>query len=550
MNFFRHFRQLRSPTPSGEAISAGTGYFAHPALAAKTRVMEACLSGLFEVVWIKDLQGKYAWVNDTFVERTDLPRDAVIGHTSEEIAMSWPHTSMGSNQKRLEFLIAEDRRVLDGQGEIDSTDEISAPGGHKLWLRSIKLPLKDDKGNIVGLLGYSHDVTLETQNERKRQSLNASLQSKLHEQESMAAGAAQLMRLGWAKWQHEEERYSYVDEVYAAIHGYSQEEFMHHFSVLSDDAALIHPEDRVATLAFARTESTEPTTHDYRIIDRSGEIVFVRENVLPSISTDGVVGESVITLQDVTQWKKTEQRLRKQASQAKEARALSEAIFRNLTHELKTPLNGILGGLNNVEIDHLTETNLRLRMLMSENAKKLSESVEDLLQLTRSQSQKTEDRRVSERVCIADMVYQVIAHAVGDAEKAGLTLRVELEIDHAVKHSSGAELRTALRKYLENAINFSGGGEVVVAVSRIEATGEPAQLKFCVTDQGTGIGAEDQKRVFEAYFKADSALKGGQGGAGMGLAIVKLLMHSMGGEVGVESTPGEGSQFWFTVPQY
>ena len=79
--------------------------------------------------------------------------------------------------------------------------------------------------------------------------------------------------------------------------------------------------------------------------------------------------------------------------------------------------------------------------------------------------------------------------------------------------------------------------------------GEPAQLKFCVTDQGIGIGAEDQKRVFDAYFKADSALKGGQGGAGMGLAVVKLLVQSMGGDVGVESAPGEGSQFWFTVPQ-
>jgi signal transduction histidine kinase len=148
------------------------------------------------------------------------------------------------------------------------------------------------------------------------------------------------------------------------------------------------------------------------------------------------------------------------------------------------------------------------------------------------------------------MVYQVIAHAVGDAEKAGITLRVQLEIDHDAKHSSRAELRTALRKYLENAINFSDGGEVVVRVSSVESRGKPTQLQFCVTDQGIGIGAEDQKRVFDVYFRADSALKDGRGGVGMGLAVVKLLVQSMGGEVGVESAPGEGSQFWFTVPLY
>ena len=550
MNFFRHFRQLRSQTPSGEAIRADAGYFAHPALTAEIRAMEAFLSGLFEVVWIKDSQGKFAFVNDALVERTDIPHDAIIGHTSSEIARDWPRTIMGYNQKQLASLEAEDRAVLTDQDEIESIVELSTPGGKRMCLHTRKLPLKDIKGRAIGLLGYSRDVTLERLAERERQSLNASLQSKLQEQESMAAGAAQLVRLGWAKWQHEEERYSYVDEVYAAIHGYSQEEFMHHFSVLSHDAALIHPEDRVATLAFARTESTERMTHDYRIITRSGEIVFVRENVLPSISTDGVDGESVVLLQDVTQWKKAEQRLRKQASQAKEAQALSEAIFRNLTHELKTPLNGILGGLNNVEIDHLTETNLRLRMLMSKNAKKLSELVEDLLQLTLPQSQETEDTRVSVRVSVADMVYQVIAHAVGDAEKAGITLRVQLEIDHDAKHSSRAELRTALRKYLENAINFSDGGEVVVRVSSVESRGKPTQLQFCVTDQGIGIGAEDQKRVFDVYFRADSALKDGRGGVGMGLAVVKLLVQSMGGEVGVESAPGEGSQFWFTVPLY
>ena len=95
MNPLRYFQKLRWLSPSGEAFGADVRNFAHPALAADIRAMETFLSGLFEVVWIKDLQGKFAFVNDALVERTDIPRDAIIGHTSSEIARDWPRSVMG-----------------------------------------------------------------------------------------------------------------------------------------------------------------------------------------------------------------------------------------------------------------------------------------------------------------------------------------------------------------------------------------------------------------------------------------------------------------------
>ena len=549
MNPIRYLRQLRSGRPSNPAARAAPGSAEQSAFIHDIEALEDILNCLFDVVWAKDDQGRFIYINDTLVGKVGIPRESVIGFTANELAINWPDTILGANTQSIPMFDAEDQKVLSGRGEHDSVDELDRPDQSPIWLHRRKVPYVNRDGRIVGLIGFSRNVTLEKQAAMERESKSESLQAKLRETELMAKGAAQLVQLGWCRWRHDEDRYSYVDEVYAQIYGYTPEEFISRFTELEADLGLLHPDDVEPVVTYYETNDyTKPSSHEYRVINRFGDLKYLREMTSPIEVRDGRCIESLSTVQDVTELKVTEQRLMAQSSQARKSRALSEVIFRNLTHELRTPLSGILGCLANAEVSALSDANLKLHMRMQGEARQMSDLAEDLLHLTRSQSGEDENP-VSERASIPEMVYEVIAHAVGDAEKAGLTLRVELEIDDDVRHNSGAEIRTALRKYLENAFNFSGGGEVVVAVSRIEAMGEPAQLKFCVTDQGIGIGAEDQKRVFDAYFKADGALKGGRGGAGMGLTVVKLLVQSMGGDVGVESAPGEGSQFWFTVPQ-
>jgi len=109
-------------------------------------------------------------------------------------------------------------------------------------------------------------------------------------------------------------------------------------------------------------------------------------------------------------------------------------------------------------------------------------------------------------------------------------------------------VRQVLLNLLGNAVKFTSVGRVVVRVEVEQAVGEPTVLYVSVTDTGIGIPVPEQCRLFESLAPGDDAVEQARGGAGLGLAICRRLVEVMGGEIGVESEPGRGSYFWFTIP--
>jgi signal transduction histidine kinase len=163
----------------------------------------------------------------------------------------------------------------------------------------------------------------------------------------------------------------------------------------------------------------------------------------------------------------------------------------------------------------------------------------------------------SERLVFESVPFQLFAiteNLVGTlgpkATDKGLRLRVDFPSGLATQHFQGDPLRLGqiLRNLVGNAIKFTDHGEVVLRARLVGETADTLQVRFEVSDTGVGIDAEAQTRLFRLFEQADNSMTRRFGGAGLGLVICKHLVQHMGGDMGVESTPGQGSTFWFVVP--
>jgi len=146
-------------------------------------------------------------------------------------------------------------------------------------------------------------------------------------------------------------------------------------------------------------------------------------------------------------------------------------------------------------------------------------------------------------------VIEEVAELLGArAQSKGLELAVLIEPDvPELVHGDQVRLRQVLTNLVSNAIKFTERGEVLVRVACIEKTGESTVLRFEVKDTGIGIAPSEIDRLFESFAQADASTTRPYGGTGLGLTISRQLVELMQGEIGAQSTPGEGSTFWFFV---
>ena len=233
---------------------------------------------------------------------------------------------------------------------------------------------------------------------------------------------------------------------------------------------------------------------------------------------------------------------------AEAANRAKSAFLANMSHELRTPMNGVMGMIDMAKrrmtdakgLDHLDKA--------KSSAERLLGMLNDILDISRIES----ERLVFESVPF--QLFAITENLVGTlgpkATDKGLRLRVDFPSGLATQHFQGDPLRLGqiLRNLVGNAIKFTDHGEVVLRARLVGETADTLQVRFEVSDTGVGIDAEAQTRLFRLFEQADNSMTRRFGGAGLGLVICKHLVQHMGGDMGVESTPGQGSTFWFVVP--
>jgi len=473
------------------------------------------------IVSITDPAGNILYANDRFCEISGYHRAELIGvnhrivnsgvHPPELFRDMWGTITLGEVW----------------HGEICNR----AKNGALYWVSATIVPMLDEKGEPEQYIGIRTDIT-------DRKLIEAQLSDQLHLVEELIEAIPLPLYLKDC-----DGRYLRINRAFELFFNVRRERFIGRtlYDLLTPEDAHLHAEKDAEMFASGGVQIYEAEVHSR---DGTRHDTIYRKAVLTR--RDGSISGLLGTIIDITERKQAEIAVL-QAKEAAEAASRAKSDFlANMSHEIRTPMNGIIG-MTELALDTaLTEEQREYLSIVKSSAESLLTIINDILDFSKIEA----GRLLVEQISFD--LHRVIAETLKTLALRAHEKNIELVseiLPDVPRHVLGdpSRIRQVITNLVGNAIKFTERGEIALTVEQTASADGLSEIHVAVRDTGIGIAPDKQRLIFDAFSQEDSSTTRRYGGTGLGLSISRRLVELMGGEMWLDSEPGKGSIFHFSI---
>ena len=482
-------------------------------------------------VFYKDINGRYLGFNHAFENFFGQTRQEMIGKSVFDIAP--PDLAGVYHQKDVELFERRGTQIYESQ--------VKNANGEMRDVVFHKASLTDGSGAVSGLVGVILDVT-------ERKEVDAALRAQEARIRAITASAQDAILM-----MNPRGEISFWNPSATVMFGYTEYEAMGQNLHQLIAPLRYHASHQEALSIFFKTGRGDVVgkTLELEALGKDGREFPVELSLSALELPDG--WHAVGIMRDITDRKRsdaafqeTNRKLKAAIVEAERANAAKSLFLANMSHEIRTPMNGVIGMTGLLLETGLNDEQRRYAESVRSSGEVLLTLLNDILDFSKIEAQKL-DLEVLDFDLIS-LMDDFAATLALRAQQKGLEFlyAVEPEVPSLMSGDPG-RLRQVLTNIADNAVKFTFSGEVVIRALMQAETPEDFLVRFEVRDTGIGIPEDKYDILFEKFMQVDASTTRQYGGTGLGLAISKQLVEMMGGQIGVESKPGEGSAFWFTV---
>jgi len=510
--------------------------------------LDSLYDAIPDLAWVKDPNGVYLSCNPAFSRLYNASEYDIVGRTDDDFV----------SHELAEFFRANDRAAAAAGGPTVNEEWLTfADNGYRGLFETIKTPMRDKDGELIGVLGVSREITERRRVEGALRKSEAELDQHRRHLETMVAertrdlaeANARLEQTQFAMdrvglgihWVDADGHFVYVNHVAAEMLGYSVDELLH-LSVPDIDPTIRPGGFAEATTEMRRTGGASMDTTNQH---RDGHLIPVHINIYYRPESATEPARYITFVSDISERKRGEQELREAKDLAESATKAKSAFLANMSHEIRTPMNAILGSVYLMRRGGVDDALSVPLNRIEASGQHLLAIIDDILDLSKIEAGKLVLEQAP--LVLSRLMNEVAEMLAGRAREKNLALRVESAVLPGCLLGDATRLRQALLNYANNAIKFTESGTIRLRSKVLEENADSVLIRLEVSDTGIGIEPDALVRLFSPFEQADASTTRKYGGTGLGLAITRHLAVLMGGEAGGESTPGKGSVFWITA---